>query len=117
MTIEVMTLFRGLTVNEVVNSKGEPNFGNFPNSRCGPISTRVGAYENQYLKLFRVGGYFFVGLVSGFLFSVQKTETFLISNRRKETPTQERTQKTSGVTLATFFRTTLTLVLYRAEFF
>ena len=57
----------------VANSKGEPDFANFP-SRHGPILTRIGAYENQDLKLFVLVVLFFVGLVSGFLFSVQKTE-------------------------------------------
>ena len=35
----------------VANSKREPNFGISPYSQCGRIWTRIGAYENQHLKL------------------------------------------------------------------
>ena len=59
--------------------------------------TRIGAYENQHLKLFDVGVTLSIKVGSGFLFSVrkQKTENFLkISNRTQNvTPPPERAEK------------------------
>ena len=60
---------------QVADQKECPTSRVFCHSRCGPIWTRIGAYENRDLKLFGVGDYFFVGLVSGFLFSVRKQKT------------------------------------------
>ena len=58
--------------------KESPTSGFFSNSRRGPISTRIGAHENQHLKLFDVGMTFSTEVGSDFMFSVkkQKTENF-----------------------------------------
>ena len=89
----------------VANSKGEPNFRIFSNSRCWRIWTRIGAYENQHLKLF-------FGVVVIFFIEVgsdrkQKTENINFSKLQicpkmsQHHPKEQK--KTSRVTLGTFF--------------
>ena len=99
-----------LAISQWRTQKESPTSDIFCHWRCGPISTRIGAYENQHLKLFDVGVTFFFWVVSGFLFSVrkQKTENFLkISNRTQNvTPTPERAEKNIQSYTWDFFRST-----------
>ena len=92
-----------LAISQWWTQKESPTSGIFPYSRCGPILTRIGAYENWNVKLFCVGSTFFVGLVSVFLFSVRKQKTeikFQIGPKKYHQHKKER-KKTSGVTLGT----------------
>ena len=71
-----------------------PNSGFFfPNSRCGSILTRVGAYENQYPKLFDVGVTYLFWVVSVFLFSVRKQKIRKISKCQKCHTTTRKSRK------------------------
>ena len=87
--------------------KGEPNFGIFSYSRCGPILTRIGAYENALKsQTFSCWWAFFceVGFWFSVFFSENGNRFFLkISNRRKNAHQHKKERKkTSGVTLGTF---------------
>ena len=95
-----------LAISQWRTKKESPTSRVFPNWRCGPILTRIGAYENQYLKLFDVGVTFFFWVVSGFLFSVRKQKTEMFSKfqigPKNATPPPERAEKTSTVIRGTF---------------
>jgi len=72
-----------LAISQWRTQEESPTSEVFPHWRCGPILTRIGAYENQHLKLFDVGVAFFFWVVSGFVFPVRKQKNRKISKFQK----------------------------------